>query len=236
MKDHILDPDSPLSPSVSANSDNLAFIDDGPLFARSPSLLSHVSPTPALPAMEAVIESPAPAVAPCFIVAPDDKVLVQDGRPEPELVPVASGRLRGQLRLRAPKGLRGKSVLLTYPNLDSKPTVAAVHAEFSKHRYCWRELIGCFERHKAGRDENGQVVAEGKWHMHIFGHIRLNSRGDPPNITTLRAFDIRLDGRMCHPNISPVRNHTDVWYANSNAYHYSRGVSLMCCSGVMSGR
>jgi len=234
--EHILDPDSALSPSVSANSDDLAFINDGPLFTLSPSPLCHVSPTPAPPAMDVVCEPPAPAVAPGVIVAPDAEVLVQDGTPEPEMVPIASGRCRGQWRPRVPKANRGKSVLLTYPNLDSRPTVAAVHAEFSKHHYRLRELIGCFGRHMAGRDENGQVVAEGKWHMHIFGHICLNLSGDPPNTKTVRAFDIRLDNRMCHPNISPVRNHTNVWYANSNAYHYFSGVSLMCCSGLMSGR
>jgi len=152
------------------------------------------------------------------------------------MVPIATGRRRGQLRPRPHKGYRGKSVLLTYPNLDSKPTVAAVHAEFSKHRYSLRELIGCFESHKARREENGQVVPEGKWYMHIFGQIYLNSRGDPPNIKTVRAFDIRLDNRICHLNISPVRNHTDIWYANSNPYHYSRGSLLMSCSGVMSRR
>ena len=68
--EHILDPDSPLAPSVSANSDDLAFINDGPLFAPSPSLRSHLSPTLAPPAMEVLIESPAPAVAPCVIAAP----------------------------------------------------------------------------------------------------------------------------------------------------------------------
>jgi len=236
MMEHILDPDSPLSPSVSANSDNLAFVDHGHLLAPSPSPLSHVSPTPAPPAMQGVIGSPVRAVAPCVIVAPDDEVLVQDGTPEPEMVPIASGRCRGQLCPRVPKGYRGKSVLLTYPNLNSRPRVATVHAEFSKHHYHLRQLIGCFERHNAGHDENGQVVADWKWHMHIFGHICLNSRGDPPNIKTVQPCEIRLDGRMCHANISPVRNHTDVWYANSNPYHYSRGVWLMCCSGVMSGR
>jgi len=234
--EHILDPDSPLSPSVSANSDDLAFIDDGPLFAPSPSPLSHVSPTPPPPAMELVCEPPAPAVAPGVIVAPDDEVLVQDGTPEPEMVPIASGQRRGQLRPRVPKGYRGKSVVLTNPNLDSRPPVAAVHAEISKHYYHLRELIGCFDKLKASPDEDGQVVAEGKWHMHIFGLIYLNSRGDPPNIQTVRAFVICLDGRIWHPNISPVRNHTDVWFANSNAYHYSRGISLIYCSGVMSGR
>jgi len=186
--------------------------------------------------MEVVIESPAPAVASGVIVAPDHEVFIQDGTPEPEMVAIASCRRRGQLRLRSHKGHQGKSVLLTYPNLDSKPTVAAVHAEFWKHRYRLRELIGCFERHKAVRDENGQLIAEGKWHMHIFGYIYLNSRGDPPNIKTMRAFDIGLDNPMCHPNISQVRCHTDVWYANSKAYHYSRGISVLCCSGVMSGR
>ena len=88
--------------------------------------------------------------------------------------------------------------------------MGAIHAEFSKHRNRLRDLIGCFERHKAGRDENGQLVAEGKWYMHIFSHICLNSKGDLPNIKTVRAFNICLDNRLCHPNISPLRNHTVV--------------------------
>jgi len=97
--EHIVDTDSPLSPSASANSDDLAFIDDGPLFAPSPSPLSHVSPTPAPFAMELAIGSPAPVVSPDVIVAPDDEVLVQDSTPQPDMVPIASGRPRGQLRL-----------------------------------------------------------------------------------------------------------------------------------------
>jgi len=93
---------------------------------------------------------------------PDNEVLVQGGTPEPELVPIASGRRRGHLRPRPPKGYWGKSMLLIYLNLNSKPPVAAVHAEFSNHRYRLREHSGCFEWQKAGRDENGQVVAKGK--------------------------------------------------------------------------
>jgi len=81
-------------------------------------------------------------------VAPKDEVLGQDGTPEPEMVPIASCRPRGQLRPRPPKGYMGKSVLLTYSNLNSKPTVAAVHPELSKHRYRLREPIECFERYK----------------------------------------------------------------------------------------
>jgi len=233
---HLIDPGSPLSTFLSANSDDLAFINDGPLFVLSPAPLSRVYPTAAPPAMEVVIELPAAAVAPGVRVAPNDKVLIQNGTPEPEMVPIASCRRRGQLRPRPPKGYREKSVRLTYPNLDSKPTVALVLAKCSKHRYSLRELIGCFERHKAGRDENGKVVAERKCHMHIFGHRCHHSRGDLPNIMTVLAFDIHLDGRMCHPTISPVRNHTEVRYANSNTHHYSNGMSLKGCSGVMSGR
>jgi len=77
--EHILDSDSPISTSVSANSDDFAFIDDGPLFAPSPSPHSPVLPTPAPPAMEVVIESAAPAVALGVILAPDDEALTQHG-------------------------------------------------------------------------------------------------------------------------------------------------------------
>ena len=70
------------------------------------------------------------------------------------MVPIASWRRSGQLRPKALGGYRGKSVLLTHPNLNSKPTVAAIHPEICKYCYRLRELIGCFERHKAGRDEN----------------------------------------------------------------------------------
>jgi len=105
--EHILDPDSPLAPSVRADSHDLAFIDDGPLFGPSPSPITHVSPTPAPPTMEVLIELPAPAAAPGVIMVPDEQVLVQDGTPEPEMVHIASGRHRGQLRLRPPKGYQG---------------------------------------------------------------------------------------------------------------------------------
>ena len=113
--EHIIDPDSPLSTCVSANSDDLAFIDDGSLFALSPAPLSHVSPIPAPPAMEVVIELPASAAAPGVIVAPDVEVLVQDSTSEPEMVPIASRRCRGQLPPRPPKDYREISVQLTYP-------------------------------------------------------------------------------------------------------------------------
>jgi len=69
--------------------------------------------------MEVVCEPPAPAVAPAVLVAPNNEVLVPDATPEPEMVPIASGRCRGQLGPRVPKGYRGKSLLLTYPNLNS---------------------------------------------------------------------------------------------------------------------
>jgi len=82
--------------------------------------------------MEVVIESPAPAVAPGVImapgviVAPDDEEFIQDGTPEPKVVSIAFGMGTGQLPRGTLMAYRGKSVLLTYPNLDSKPAVAAV--------------------------------------------------------------------------------------------------------------
>ena len=103
------------------------------------------------------------------------------------------------------------SVLLTYPNLEAKPRMATLRAEFAKHCYRPRQLVGCFEGHKATRDANGEVVAEGKWHMHIFGHLCLNSKGDALNIKNERAFDITLGRNVCHANIQLPRNHTDVW-------------------------
>ena len=112
-------------------------------------------------------------------------------------------------------------MLLSYPDLDDKPTMEAIRAEFAKHRYGFRELVGCFERHKATADANGQVVAEGRWHMHIFGHLCLNLKSDAPNIKNALAFDIMLWGQVCHANIPHPRNHTDVWYVNPNTYHYS---------------
>ena len=115
-------------------------------------------------------------------------------------------------------------MLLTYPDLDDKPRMEDIRAEFAKHHYRFRELVGCFKRHKATSDANGQVVAEGRWHMHIFGHLCLNSKGDPPYIKNPLAFDIKLWNRICHANIQPPRNHTDVWHVNPNTYHYSNRI------------
>ena len=169
------------------------------------------SPTPLH--NEVVPETPPPAAA---IVSPgivtlDDDILMHEGTPEPEMVPITSSRRRGQLRKKKGFRYRGMSVLLTYPNLVAKPTMAALRAEFAKHRYRFRELVGCFERHKATRDANGEVVAEGKWHMHIFGHLCPNAKGDAPNIKNEWPFDITLGRNVCHANIQPPRNHTDVW-------------------------
>ena len=168
------------------------------------------SPTPLH--NEVVPETPppaAPVVSPVILTL-DYDILMQEGTPEPEMVPITSGRRRAQLRKKKGFGFRGISVLLTYPNLEAKPTMAALRAEFAKHRYRFRELVGCFERHKATRDANGEVVGEGKWHMHIFGHLCPNSKGDAPNIKNEQAFDIMLGRNVCHANIQPPRNHTDV--------------------------
>ena len=112
------------------------------------------------------------------IVTLNDDILMQEGTPGPEMVPITSGRRQGQLRKKKGFGYKGISVLLTDPNLEAKPTMAALRAEFAKHRYRFPELVGSFERHKATRDANGEVVAEGKWHMHIFGHLCPNAKGD----------------------------------------------------------
>ena len=88
--------------------------------------------------------------------------------------------------------------------------MATLRAEFVKHRYHFGELVASFERHKATRDANGVVVAEGKWHMHIFGHLCPNSKCDAPNIKSERAFDITVGRNVCHANIQPPRNHTEV--------------------------
>ena len=205
---------------------DLEFIDDAPLLAPSPSPLSYLSRTPTPPPIEVICETPAPvaAIVPPVIVTLDDEQLVQVGTPEPEMVPITSGRRRGQLRKKPHFNYRRESVLLTYHDLDEKPTMEAIRAEFAKHRYWFRELVGCFKRHKATRDANGQVVAEGRWHMHIFGHQCLNSMGNASNIKNLLASDITLWGRVCHANIQPPRNHTDVWYINPNTYHYSNSI------------
>ena len=105
---------------------------------------------------------PAAAIVSPVIVTLGDDILMQDGTPEPEMVPITSGRRQGQLRKKKGFGYRGISVLLNYPNLEAKPTMATLRAEFMKHRYRFMELVACFERHKATRAANGEVVAEGK--------------------------------------------------------------------------
>ena len=222
----IINTQSSRSLSSTPMSADLEFVDDAPLFAPSPSPLSHVSHTRTPPPIEVIRETPAPlaAIVPPVIVTLDDEQLVQVGTPEPEMVPITSGRRRGQLGKKPHFNYRRESVLLTYPDLDDKPTMEAIRAEFAKHRYRFRGLVGCFERHKATRDANGQVVAEGRWHMHIFGHLCLNSKGNARNINNALTFDITLWGRVCHANIQPPRNHTNVWYVNPNTSLYSNSI------------
>jgi len=112
-------------------------------------------------------------------------------------------------------GFRGKHVLLTYPNLPGLPSEADVHEAMRSHRHKLQALIGCFERHRSSLGDDGERV-DGTWHMHIFGQMCLNERGDPPNIkpNSMGCFDIRLMGIMRHPNISAVRNQSDVWYVD----------------------
>ena len=136
---------------------------------------------------------------------------MQEGTPDPDMGPLTSAMQQGQLRKKKGFEYRDMSVLLTYPNLEAKPRMAALHAEFAKDHYRFRELVGCFERQKATRDANGEIVVEGKWHMHIFGDLCPNYKGDAPNIKNERAFDITLGRNVCHANIQPPRNHTDVW-------------------------
>ena len=130
----------------------------------------------------------------------DDAGLMQDSNPEPERVPTTSGWRQRQLRKKKGFGYRGKSILLIYSNPEAKPTMVTLIAEFAKHRYQFRELVDCFVKHRATRDPNREVLAEGKWPMHIFGHLCLNSSGDPPMIKN-----------VYHAYIQPPRNPTGVW-------------------------
>ena len=206
---------TPSSPSLSSTlwSDDLELIHDATLFAPSPPPHSHLSQSPT-PAHKAVVpDTPAPlyAVVSPVIVTLNNKVLMQDATQEPEIVAINSGRYQGQLRKKKGFLYSRKSVLLTYPNHDAKPTMAALYAEFDKHCYRLRERLDYLERYKATRDAKGEVVAEGTWHMNIFGHLCLHQRGDPPNIKNERAFDITIGRDVCHVNIHPPRNQADGW-------------------------
>ena len=111
--------------SSTPRSDDLDFIDDAPLFAPSPSPHSHMSwsampppneviiHSPMPPHNEVVSETPPPAVAVVspVIVTLDDDILMQEGTPEPEMVPVTSGRRQGQLRKKKGFWYWGMSVM-----------------------------------------------------------------------------------------------------------------------------
>ena len=78
---------------------DLGFIDQAPLFAPSPSQLSHVSSCPTPPLNEVGPETPtgsASLVSPVIITL-DNEVLMQEGTPGSEMVPKTTGRRRGQL-------------------------------------------------------------------------------------------------------------------------------------------
>ena len=122
------------------------FIDDAPLFAPSPSPRSHVSWSQIPPPNGLIIHSPTPlhneivpetpppsaAVVLPVIVTLDDDFLMQEGTPEPEMVPITSCRRQGQLQKKKGFGYRGMLVLLTYPKLEAKPTMVALRIEFAK--------------------------------------------------------------------------------------------------------
>ena len=91
---------------------------------RSPTPLSN-EVAPETPTQSAALISP-------VIVTLDHDILMQEVTPEPELVPIISGRRQGQLWKKKGFGYRGMSVLLTYPNLEAKPTMTTLRAEFAK--------------------------------------------------------------------------------------------------------
>ena len=97
---------SSCSLSSTPRSDDIDFIDDTSLFAPSPSPHSHVSRAPTPPPNEVIVRSPTPlhnvvvpktpaplaAVLSPVIVTLDTDILMQEGTPEPEMVPITSGR------------------------------------------------------------------------------------------------------------------------------------------------
>ena len=107
----IINTQSSRSLSSAPRSDDLDFIDDAPLFPPSPSPRSHVSWSPTPPPNEVVPETapPAAAVVSPVIVTLEDDILMQEGTPEPEMVPITSGRRQGQLRKKKGFGYRGTS-------------------------------------------------------------------------------------------------------------------------------
>ena len=77
---------------------NLNCINDAPLFAPCPSPLSHVCGSPTPPHNKVVPETPTLSAALVWpvIVPLENQVHMQEGTPEPEMVPIATGRRRGQ--------------------------------------------------------------------------------------------------------------------------------------------
>jgi len=77
--------------------------------------------------------------------------------------------------------------------------------------YKLRQWDRCYEIHRAERDDEGDVVEEVKWHIHLVGHICLATNGGEPNIKNARAFDIKIDGQVYHPNFTAARKLADTW-------------------------
>ena len=103
----IINTKSSRSLSSTPMSADLEFLDDAPLFAPSPSQLSHLCSCPTPPHNEVGPGTPtgsAALVSP-VIVTLDNEVLMQEGTPESETVPINSGRRGGQLpKMPAAKG------------------------------------------------------------------------------------------------------------------------------------
>jgi len=141
----------------------------------------------------------------------EDNELVQDGTPEPELVEIKSGLKKGKKRAKAQFCHRAERTFFTYSRFHQKPTIDELLEQMGSWNYELRQWDGCYERHRAERDDEGNVVEEGKWHIHLVGHICLATNGGAPNIKNARAFDIKIDNQIYHPNFTATRKLAVTW-------------------------
>jgi hypothetical protein len=231
MDDIFLNPDSPRSPEGSPTLEDTLFInDDSDLGESEPEITTNNKrrrPFSQSPEQEdspnhtkrtRISEPPQseqPEATNQIQIDADtdnDDDFIQEKTPEPVMTKIKTGKKKGQLRAKAIKTHRAEKTLFTWSNLPEKFTEDQVLEAMSSWRYKLREFSACYERHKATRDENNNIIAPGAWHIHMVGIITKNDKGAAPNIKNPRAFDLKIGRHVMHPNYSAALNLSHIWY------------------------
>ncbi|KAF8536837.1 hypothetical protein BDD12DRAFT_889072 [Trichophaea hybrida] len=143
-----------------------------------------------------------PSVAPHIGAPSPAPSYQQEGTPAPEIITDKRGKKRNRQSFQ----FHNERVFLTWSHLLEKPSVEQILFAMSTWRYKLRQWIACYERHRTDEDGNA-----GTFHIHLVGHITLNSKGNTVNIKNPRAFYLKIDREIYHAKIQPARSLADTW-------------------------